>query len=189
MDSLLAVRLRTTIIQLLRKAQPSPPPTVPNNVVYDHPSIRALTEFILSTLSSTNQSEPTSELGVKSRVRKCVEHFTANLPGRTVDGAAIQYDDGQDYVVVTGTTGSLGSFLLNHLLDLPSVGRIYCFNRKSEKDTIQRQLSGFKDRGLDPAKLEAALNERVMMFDVDLSEPRLGLSDTEYQDVGELIFS
>jgi len=181
MDSLLAVRLRTYVVQLLQKARPSSPPPVPKNIVYDHPSISSLAQFILSSLSS---SEPQSkEDDVKTRVRSSVERFTAGFVPRIVTSNSKDHNDGEEYVVVTGTTGSLGTFLLDQLLDRPSVKRVYCFNRKGNVDTTERQLSGFEDRGLNPAKLQRVLGDRVVLYDVDLSQPRLGLSQVDYEEV------
>jgi hypothetical protein len=183
MDSLLAVRLQRFVVQLLQKAQPSSSPIVPKNVVYDHPSISALVKFILSKISGSSQPQAIPEDDVTTRVRRSVEKFTKGLAPRSVQVGGSKYEDDGEYVVVTGTTGSLGSFLVDQLLDRPGVKRIYCFNRKTDSDTTQRQLTGFKDRGLDPVKLEKALGDRVTMHDVDLSQTRLGLSESDYEEV------
>jgi len=182
MDSLLAVRLRSFIVHLLEKAQPDSSSNVPKNIVYDYPSIGGLVNFILSKLSTTDAYN-TAEDDVNTRVRRSVERFTTGLAPRSIGPNASKYEDGYEYVVVTGTTGSLGSFLVDQLLDRPTVKRVYCFNRKTSADTTERQLAGFEDRGLDPEKLRKALGDRVFMYDVDLSQPRLGLSDADYEEV------
>jgi len=183
MDSLQATRLRRYIVRLLEKAKPSSPPRVPKNVVYDHPSIGDLVNFILSKLSSA-ETEANAAEDVKTRVRRSVERFTVGLgPRPHVEMGAAKDGNGYEYVVVTGTTGSLGSFVLDQLIDRPSMKRVYCFNRKSGANTTERQLAAFKDRGLDPAKLKDALGDRVTMYDVDLSLPHLGLSGIDYEEI------
>lgn len=183
MDSLLAVRLRSTIIQLIYAAEGvSQTPTVPKNVVYDRPSIDALTEYIVSFLT-TSTNGVANEPGVSTRIRECTKRFTSNFAKRVISADQSKYDDGLEYIVVTGTTGSLGSFVLNLLLDRPSVRRVSCFNRRTEVETMKRQLSGFKERGLNSKRLEAALGVRVMLYDVDLSDSKLGLEEAVYDEV------
>jgi hypothetical protein len=181
MDSLLSIRLRNFIVHLLEKAHPSSPPTVSKNVVYDYPSIGALVDFIASKLSIEGATCP--EEDIKSQVRRSVDRFTAGLAPRNIQCDTAKYDDGFEYVVVTGTTGSLGSFVLDQLIDRPSVKRIYCFNRKTNSNTTERQLAGFEDRGLDSSKLEKLLGERVFLYDVDLSQPSFGLTTRDYEEV------
>lgn len=180
MDSLLAVRLRSYILQLAQKAHPTSKPNVPKNIVYDKPTINALVDYVLTSSSSDSSTE---EADVPTRVRSAVDRHTIGLAPRSIAPDASKYEDGFEYVLATGTTGSLGSFLVDQLLDRPSVRRIYCLNRKGESDTRKRQLAGFKDRGLSPEKLEKALEDRVALYDVDYSQPRLGLSDEDYEEV------
>ena len=192
MDSLLAVRLRTFIVQLLQKASKSYADSTPRNVIYDHPSISALAKYILSAISSNSPDHASHatgdpESGIKARVQTLVERYTFDLPPRNVDHAPNVEDDGSEFIIVTGTTGSLGSFILDQLLDRPSVKRIYCFNRKTNADTVQRQLGGFRSRGLDIGKLERELGERVVLHDIDLSHPKLGLADNEYNEVSNTL--
>src|ERR1700744_655295 len=125
MDSLLATRLRAFLVQLLRRASPSESIEVPGNVVYDNPSVSALVTFVLSTLSSSKASPADSD--VKSRVQQSVQRFTTKLVHRSVPPNVANGVDRREYVIVTGTTGSLGTFLLDQLLDRLAVNRIYCF--------------------------------------------------------------
>jgi hypothetical protein len=183
MDSLLAVRLLSYIGQLMQKARPSSPPAVPRNVVYDHPSISALARFILSSVS-TDETKG-AEDDIKARFCRSVERFTSGLAPRSPKPCSIEYKDGEEFVVVTGTTGSLGSFLLDQLMDRPSVKRIYCFNRRWDVETVERQLAAFVDRRLESGKLRKFLGSRVILHDVDLSQSRFGLSNADYEEVKE----
>ena len=91
--------------------------------------------------------------------------------------------DSSMYVVLTGTTGSLGSSLLDELLDCPNVKRVYCLIRSLGEDTTARQLTNFKERGLDVEKLKSAIGSRVYIHDVDFGRPDLGLSPADYEEV------
>ena len=176
MDSLLAVRLRSFVTQLLKKA--SLDVAVPRNVVYEYPSIAALERFILDCISSQRIGSSNHD-DIKDRIRQLVGKYTANFRLRFSDN-----DDEYEGIVLTGSTGSLGTFLLDQLLDRISVQRVYCFNRRGEVDTFQRQLAAFREKGLDTGKLERERTSgRVIFVDVDLSLGKLGLSDVEYEEV------
>ena len=157
----MAVRLRAFIVQLLREATPESTTLIPRNAVYDHPSIAALTDYVLNRISAPEVSQ-TEEDDAKYRVRRTVERYTSGLAPRSVSPDADNLEE-DEYVVITGTTGSLGVFLLDQLLDRPTVKRIYCFNRKLDLNTTQRQLNAFEERGLDRSKLQAALGDRVSL--------------------------
>jgi nucleoside-diphosphate-sugar epimerase len=181
---LLAVRLRAFIVNLLKKASPTSTLSIPRNVVYDHPSIAALADYALSFIRSPVKPEASSEQGdIKTRVSRVVERYTEGLAARRILNGIAGREEKSECVVVTGATGSLGAFLVDQLLDRPTVKKIYCFNRKLEMDTRQRQINAFRERGLETKKLEAALEDRVFVYDVDLSQPRLGLSDLDYKEV------
>lgn len=172
MDSLLATRLRSYIVQFLQKAGEPLATQIPKNLVYDHPTVTSLVDYILTKLSTSHKSLNEEEEDLKARVRRSVEKYSGSFKPRATE-----------YVAVTGTTGSLGSFLLDQLLDSPIVKRIYCLNRSSGQDTLQRQISSFKERALDSVKLEKAVGNRVVMLDVDLSQGNLSLSDPDYEEV------
>ncbi|KAI0430279.1 acetyl-CoA synthetase-like protein [Xylaria sp. FL1042] len=78
-------------------------------------------------------------------------------------------------VLLTGSTGSLGSYLLDALYHAPRVQRIICLNRAG--DAKSKQEGAAPARGLFPS-WDA---RRVSFLQADLSAPFLGLSPGEYQ--------
>lgn len=81
-------------------------------------------------------------------------------------------------IVLTGTTGSLGTYLLAALQALPDsqVRRIFCLNRGP--DAPAKQASALKSRGLPPA--DTTSGRVVFLAAPDLSAPRLGLPHRDY---------
>lgn len=79
-------------------------------------------------------------------------------------------------VVLTGTTGSLGSYLLDALMRQPEekVYKIYCLNRSG--DAAGRQRRSNESRGLK----SLPGNGRVEFLQSDLSRPGLGLTADKY---------
>ncbi len=77
-------------------------------------------------------------------------------------------------IILTGSTGSLGSFLLLALLAKPTVAKVYCLNRS--QDAKERQIRLFKSYGIDSSRL-LGFETRVEFFhSASLDAPQLGLS-------------
>jgi hypothetical protein len=88
--------------------------------------------------------------------------------------------------LLTGATGSLGSFLLRDLLEqsLSMVKRVYCLLRGS--DLRQRLFQTFKQRKLNETILiESLENQRLILlpFQMNLSEEYLGQSSEIYEEL------
>ncbi|KZS89139.1 acetyl-CoA synthetase-like protein [Sistotremastrum niveocremeum HHB9708] len=170
MDSLLAVRVRSSLLPLV-KASPTPFLKLPRNVIYTYPTIQALAEFLSAHL---DPSSVTHDISAHDKVRDTVKKYSRGFRHRVFEAGSA--------VAVTGTTGSVGSFLVAQLLADPTVRIVYCLNRKSSKDNAKRQFESFKDRGLD-LKLFDNVPKRLRFFDVDLSNPKLGLPQAEYEEL------
>ena len=82
-------------------------------------------------------------------------------------------------VILTGSTGSIGSYLLDSLLNDVSIAKIYCFNRKHQESNNERQHGIMEASGLTtnfPAS-------RVVFVEVDLGKSRFGLSQGTYSEL------
>ena len=79
------------------------------------------------------------------------------------------------YVILTGSTGALGSYILDNLIRDPSVSRIYCLNRSAIAN--DRQRLGNDSRGLSTDF------EKVRFILSDFSRPDLCLSQDVYAEV------
>ena len=88
-------------------------------------------------------------------------------------------------VLLTGSTGGLGSYLLASLLNREDVAVVYAFNRPSTSGTIQhRQRAAFEDRGLDTAVLES---EKLIYVEGDAARPNLSLDDRTYGEIRDSV--
>lgn len=94
------------------------------------------------------------------------------LNGHDIDGHS------QGHVVaVTGTTGSMGSYLLATLLARSDIKKVICLNRA--EDAMERQTKSLRSRGL--SGLESAIEHgRVTFMKIDVAAPQLGLADEDY---------
>lgn len=76
-------------------------------------------------------------------------------------------------VILTGSTGSLGCYLLYQLLENPLVSRVYCLNRS--QDSEERQRHSFRERGL-----QAQFENRVEFLHANLASENFGLPRLKY---------
>jgi len=115
-----------------------------------------------------------------------IEKYSTGFGDPSRDSSASKANESsrEDHVVVlTGSTGSLGSYLLASLLQREDVSVIYAFNRPSKGSTLpiqRRQSSRFEDRGLDVTLLQS---EKLVYVENDTSHDYLGLDVELYQKV------
>ena len=82
-------------------------------------------------------------------------------------------------ILLTGSTGSLGPYLLDSILKDPAVGRIICLARAHETPPLIRQTQLMEQNqlsvDLDP--------RRVGFHEVELTSPFFGLPEDEYKEM------
>ncbi|WP_340123341.1 amino acid adenylation domain-containing protein [Methylobacter svalbardensis] len=96
--------------------------------------------------------------------------------------AAIEVAEAQA-LLLTGSTGFLGTFLLADLLE-KTQARIYCLIRAADErealTRLQRQVGYFElQDGIDWSRVVAVCG--------DLAEPRLGLTESRYKEIAEQV--
>ncbi|KAL4961062.1 uncharacterized protein BDV14DRAFT_204062 [Aspergillus stella-maris] len=87
-------------------------------------------------------------------------------------------------VLVTGATGSLGSHLVSHLAEQPSVAKVICLNRVSSSDATSRQHEALQSRSLI---LDDESLSKLEVIETDSSAPRLGLSIDKYHHLARSV--
>lgn len=108
---------------------------------------------------------------------RTVEKYTTSFPIRP--SSLRSSKPAKDVVLLSGTTGGLGSDILSHLLHDESVALVYAYNRRSA-DVAERQKKAFRERGLNEADL---LSGKFRPIEGEMSEPNLGLDSDLYEEV------
>ncbi|KAG6371117.1 male sterility protein-domain-containing protein [Boletus reticuloceps] len=185
-DSLSVTYLRNRILGALRK---SPDPEikkaaahVPPNVVFDNPTIQLLSARISALVAGDGGGQGVNFIEQhKQAMQAMIEKYSVGLHG-PADGVLPSSQLIEPAVVLlTGTTGGLGSFLLSELLKSPAVQRVYAFNRPSSTKSIgERQKSAFKARGLQIDLLES---NKLVYIEADASQQKCGLSPARYEEI------
>ncbi|PPR02100.1 hypothetical protein CVT24_011234 [Panaeolus cyanescens] len=94
-----------------------------------------------------------------------------------------------EVVLVTGTTGSLGAYVLAYLLDNPQVIRVYAFNRPGikAKSHLERHIQSFSDAGLN---LETLNDSRLTFVEGNLEtelDDRFGIDQSVYDEMHQTV--
>jgi len=136
--------------------------TLGPSIIYGNPTLEKLSQAFYTALRPGSGGNEDVAKSTFQLAQDIIAKYTRDLP-----------QDGES-VIVTGTTGSLGTYLLDTLLRNANVKRIYCFNRSG--DAEERQRAAFKAKGLTevwPAK-------KVQFLTADLSKADFGLGQGKY---------
>jgi hypothetical protein len=144
-DSLTATFLRNHIRSALRGASIESAHAVAakigNSFVYSHPTIAAMTEA-LSALVDAHDDGQASGRSVMA-VRAMIDRYSDNIPEVTLKATPAQHEH---VILLTGSTGGLGSQLLADALINPAVTKVYALNRPSASSIMARHEATFNDR-------------------------------------------
>lgn len=133
----------------------------------------------LADLASSGQGNGQGFNYTARLMREMVQEFTTNFPTHV----ATQRIPELERIVVTGTTGSLGSHILANLLQTPSVERVYALNRPSEKGSkslLDRQTRAFREHGLP---LELLESPKLRLLESNTSASMLGLPLSTFEEI------
>ncbi|KAI1264088.1 hypothetical protein F5Y18DRAFT_428594 [Xylariaceae sp. FL1019] len=86
-------------------------------------------------------------------------------------------------VVLTGSTGTLGTSMLIALLARDGISHVFCLNRSADGGRGAQERS-FSSAGLERDLLDGS---RVTFLQADLTHPTLGLSQKTYQSLGSRV--
>ncbi|KAG5652421.1 hypothetical protein H0H81_005069 [Sphagnurus paluster] len=88
-------------------------------------------------------------------------------------------------ILLTGTTGNLGSYILALLIADPKVARIYALNRSSARGpAVERIAAQFQKKGLDVTALRS---DKVSFIEGDTTKSDLGIDACLYNEVEYLV--
>jgi hypothetical protein len=177
--SLQATWIRNTITRVLRDVATESKLRIPFDLVYQNPTISALVKWTTRTASATID-EATARTQKAKEMAEVVEKYSTNFPAH-VGTEMVRPQDGQ-VVVLTGTTGGLGSTLLAALYASQGVRKVFALNRRSTKgDSLrERQRHGLLDRGLDDSLVDS---EKVVLLEGDMTLPDFGLEQKVFEEV------
>ncbi|KAL2696913.1 hypothetical protein AAEP93_002208 [Penicillium crustosum] len=173
LDSLMTINVSRVLQKGVQLCRPDVKAGAINTqTIYGNPTIDRLSRVVMAILDGKTQASiPRAE-----KIQSLVDKYTSDLPARE-----IYHQNGlpsPSTVILTGSTGSLGTYLLHSLLSSDSITKVYCLNRS---DAESRQKKSFEEKGLH---LDANdWKDKVEFLQVSFGEPRFGLNESKYQDL------
>ncbi len=184
-DSLQTLELTNTIKFGLKKhMSPSALSVISTRTIYAHPNVGRLAAFLDRLLNQGAGSNRINDNAFSARdaeAQRCerisamVERYTKDLPPSSASTSKdIPID--RFVVVLTGSTGTLGTNILQVLLEDSQVIKVYCLNRAP--DALERHQKAFADR-----VVHYDLATKVEFLQAEFGGPQFGLESTKFKEL------
>ena len=191
MNSLQATRLQYRLVASSgnREDEHSSVPVISRNFAYSHPTISSMQKALTS---NAWDNERNGVLSIDPETRRTAAmldtverycHPFATMEGRASSSGLTTVSDPENkIVVITGSTGNLGSNILYTLAIDPKVSLIYCLNRKSatDSDPMNRQDKAFRKAGIC---FPIYAWSKIQLVEVELQKPDFGLESKTYHSL------
>ncbi|KAI1483617.1 acetyl-CoA synthetase-like protein [Daldinia eschscholtzii] len=142
------------------------------STVYQNPTVPKLAAVIYAGYQNQEDERTVMET-LLSTYRELIHKIPVPKdPGERKDKASRLVN-----VLITGSTGTVGTHLLRALLHRDGIGRIFCLNRGEDGGQVTQHKS-FAVAGYETTWLEN--NRRVTFIKADLQQPSLGLDTSTY---------
>ena len=176
--SLQVTWIRSRILHALRQQSHVSTKDIPTNFVYLNPTIHSLSKFIYDIVINKPSASPSDAVSnVFADMNALVDKYSSNFPQRHPSSL----HPSQEAVLLTGSTGGLGSHILETLVLDDQISRIYALNRRDKRITSRRKLvSVFEDRGIDATLLDSP---KIVFLEGDTTKEKLGLGDIIYEEL------
>ncbi|KAG4438198.1 hypothetical protein IFR05_006322 [Cadophora sp. M221] len=166
MDSL---HVMTTVKHLKAALVDVPSDEINTRLIYANPTVKSLASAFKAPSASSETISPSTTR--EQRMEATLQEFAQQLPTSTSTLARTSNENMT--VLLTGSTGSLGSYLLHTLLSSSKVAKVHCLNRREDAAESQAELNA--KRGL-----VSSWDTRVEFLKTDLSQDMLGLKEVDY---------
>lgn len=171
MDSLMALQILRRLRRGLHRSD------LALSTIYSNPSVAQLSKAINTQKDDSGGAD--SDALLVQPIFDTYRALVEQIPKPETSSGGAEQGAAPVTAVLTGSTGTVGTFLLQALLDRPGIDHVFCLNRSVDGGRTTQKLR-MAERGMDPDVLEG----RVTFLQSDLSRPRLGLDDKTYGDLG-----
>ncbi|GAP86953.1 putative nonribosomal peptide synthetase [Rosellinia necatrix] len=150
---------------------------VATRVIYGNPTAERLAKYLLSRVAQNGESAPQEDDGehdVES-ARALWQKYTTDLP-KAQPGRPDPSNDEQT-VILTGSTGMLGSYMLDQMVKNPAVKKVICLNRADDGGK-KRQALAMQERGLT-----TDFESKCTFLHADMSRSDFGLPRETFDEL------
>ncbi|KAF5389352.1 hypothetical protein D9757_004361 [Collybiopsis confluens] len=179
-DSLSATIIRLRLATALRNSDDATAKAAAQSIdqaaIYSHPTVESLAKYVVGLIDNSEDLDANHEV----LIEQMIEKYSTGLGSITASDSEVPLAKSQ-VVLLTGSTGNLGSDMLASLLANQNVAKVYVFNRpSSQSSNLDRHRKRFEDKLLD-AKLLSS--QKLVFLEGEASQPHLGLSDDLYREL------
>lgn len=173
MDSLQALQLIRHLRKALRK------PDLAISILYTNPSIVQLLQSIIAMSQDESNASTVNASNRHHKIEETLQEYVQRvdkIPSKhefAVNSSSVN----EHVVVLTGSTGSLGSYILRKLMQDKSVSHIYCLDRSSSAHSRHLEKSKKNHESTDFP------TSKVTFLKTDFSKPDLDLEDETYKRI------
>lgn len=171
LDSLQTMRLSSILRSALQSHQSTDSTrSISSQDIYANPTVELLSRLVYGIMHDSVES------GVSraEKINVLLNKYTNDLPEQTLD---VYNANDRHTVILTGSTGSLGNYILHSLLHDPTVAKVYCLNRSEAKE---RQIKSFAEKGLS---LGPDFQSKVEFLQSSFGAEQFGLPDDKYAEM------
>ncbi|PHH60729.1 hypothetical protein CDD81_1311 [Ophiocordyceps australis] len=169
-DSLQALRLAR---ELRRR---SGMPALEPSIIYKNPSIAALATKIQSCLLQDSLGQACGKRQELQRTLDAYKTHIRDIMPCHDSHVGVEHPASACTILLSGTTGYIGSYLLDQLLAHPSSPSIICLNRSADAKT-----QALRNKEHDQTLASDFPPDRVRFLSADYAQDRLGLSEADFE--------
>ncbi|KAI0799165.1 hypothetical protein GGR55DRAFT_692891 [Xylaria sp. FL0064] len=170
MDSLQALQLARALRKSLQAG------SLALSTIYHNPSALQLAQSLSRAAAETSTEETDVADELLSSYRNQILQIPKPVTPISSHG---QKDTSGIDVILTGSTGNLGTSILKALLARDGIGHVFCLNRSADGGRAAQEIR-FSSAGLGAELLDES---RVTLLQTDLTHKTLGLSQEMYQSL------
>ncbi|KAL2282818.1 hypothetical protein FJTKL_10424 [Diaporthe vaccinii] len=173
MDSLMALQLLRILRRGLHRHD------LGLSTIYSNPTISQLQ----AAISSRNNVPKDDDLLLMQPLLETYSEAIQQIQRPKSTQAEFMANDKQVTAVLTGSTGTIGTFLLHTLLARPEIKHVICLNR-SQDGGHTAQMSRLAAAGIELGDRD---QQRITFLQADLSQPFLGLNEVAYYELRDRV--
>jgi thioester reductase-like protein/aryl carrier-like protein len=147
------------------------------STIYSNPSVTQLSEVICTLQINRQAAQTLDKEARKETLASLLDVYRAKVHEIPASSLSQKGEDSErQNVVLTGTTGTLGTYLLDSLLQNATVDHVYCLNRRINAHELYLQHSK-RDGG--------EVDQKATFLQADFSSHQLGLDQHKYDLIRE----
>ena len=174
-DSVACVQIRHGLNRML----PRDAKTLPLTVVEDSRTVSGLADLVIRL---RHGDEAKAQTDSRAEIPRLIEQFSRLRTRQKTNGITNKVEERDTAtkltVLLTGPTGSLGAHVLAQLIKRPDVKKIYLLIRGATPEAARERV--FKALTSRSLSIPDNFDDRIVILQCKLSEPKLGLSDQDY---------